>query len=163
MKTLFVIRHAKSSWDHMGLADHDRPLNDRGIRDAPKMAEWLLDQGEQIESIITSTAVRAKKTAIAFQVSQGIPPAMFLKTERLFHADEQEIEEVVMGCGLDAQSLAIFGHNPGMTYFLNLIQPGVTDNLPTCGLAKISCDCDSWVDFDVHKARIEYLKVPRDI
>jgi phosphohistidine phosphatase len=146
MKTLLILRHAKSSWKDEEVGDHDRPLNKRGKRDAPRMGERLKEADLQPELIISSTAKRARKTAskVAHQCGyQGVielhgtlylaPPGAYL--EALRHVDDA-IHRVM-----------IVGHNPGLEQLLAMLT-GQQVLLPTATLAHVELAVDHWSDLD---------------
>src|SRR5690606_16808146 len=121
MKTLYVIRHAKSSWENPLLADIDRPLNDRGKRDAPRMGKRLQERAVVPNLMLSSPAKRALSTCkrIAEILGYGVDK---IKTERkLYHADEDDLLNIIKGLNDKCQVVMIFGHNPGLTDFVNLL------------------------------------------
>ena len=144
MKTLTLLRHAKSSWTDAGLIDHDRPLNQRGKRDLPVMGERIQQAGIRPSLILSSTAVRAWTTAkgIAHEISY---PTEFLQREqRLYHAGVRRIIDVLAEQDDAFNSIMLVGHNPGLTDFANELLPGLTHNIPTCGLVSVMLDSDDW-------------------
>ena len=144
MKTLTIFRHAKSSWNHPKLSDHDRPLNKRGERDAPIMGDRLTAAGIRPSLIISSTAVRALTTArlLAKQISY---PQEFLQKERdLYHAGVNRLFDVIARQDEGFNSIVVVGHNPGLTDFANVFLPGLTGNIPTAGFVAIEIDSDDW-------------------
>ena len=144
MKTLTILRHAKSSWDEPGLKDHDRPLNKRGERDAPIMGDRLKSAGVRPSLILSSTAVRAWSTAkiVAKQISY---PAEFLHREPgLYHAGVNKLFDVIAAQDEGFNSIMIVGHNPGLTDFANTFVPGLTNNIPTAGFVSVLIDSDDW-------------------
>ena len=119
MKTLYVIRHAKSSWDLPGLPDFDRPLNERGKRDAPRMGKRLKEKRIVPDLMLSSPAKRALSTCKRIAEALGYSPDK-IKTERsLYHADEDEILSVIKSVSDKHDVLMVFGHNPGLTDFTN--------------------------------------------
>lgn len=144
MKTLTIVRHAKSSWDKPGLSDRERPLNKRGERDAPLMGKRLQEAGIRPSLIISSPAVRAWATARI--VAQEIAyPLEFLQRENdLYLASLDRILDLVVTQDNGFNNLMIVGHNPGLTDFVNYLQPGLTSNLPTAGVVSVSIDQDDW-------------------
>ncbi len=139
MKTLTILRHAKSSWKEAGASDRERPLSRRGERDAPAMGSRILDAGIRPSLIMSSPAVRAWATAkiVARAISYRIPPPLYLAdTERLLDLLAQQDNAF--------NSIMIVGHNPGLTEFANRLLPGVTDNLPTGGLVALNLKTDDW-------------------
>ena len=144
MKTLTLLRHAKSSWKDASLIDHDRPLNKRGKRDVPVMGERIQQAGIRPSLIVSSTAVRAWTTAkgIAKEISY---PAEFLQREqRLYHAGVRRIIDVLAQQDIGFNSIMIVGHNPGLTDFANYLVPDVTSNIPTCGIVSVTIDSEDW-------------------
>jgi phosphohistidine phosphatase len=144
MKTLTILRHAKSSWKDSSLSDHDRPLNKRGERDAPIMASRIHQAGLRPSLILSSPAARAWKTAkiVAHEISY---PIEFLqRDERLYHAGVNRIIDVLSEQDAAFNSIMIVGHNPGFTDFANYLVPGLTHNIPTCGVVSLTIDTDDW-------------------
>jgi phosphohistidine phosphatase len=144
MKTLTILRHAKSSWSQPALPDHDRPLNERGERDAPDMAERIREAGIRPSLILSSSAARAWATARA--VAQQIAyPVEFLQREKaLYHAGVSTIIDVLRQQDAGFNSILLVGHNPGFTDFGNFLVPDLTDNIPTCGLVSVTLDSEDW-------------------
>lgn len=143
-KTLTIVRHAKSSWKDANLSDRERPLNQRGRRDAPVMGRRIDEAGIRPSLIITSPAVRAFETAkiVALQINY---PYEFLQREReLYLASLDTLIEIVSAQDETFNNLMLFGHNPGLTDFVNYLVPNLTDNLPTAGVVSVSFDADSW-------------------
>lgn len=163
MKTLILIRHAKSSWKNRGLPDRDRPLNKRGKRDAPVMGERLAERGVEVDGVISSPAARAVATAEAIALEIDFPWDEVVLDERLYHADEFEMLEVIQEIDDDLDCVMCFGHNPGLTDLANYLSPSYIDNLPTCGVVELTFDVETWalvgdvepvdVDFDYPKKR----------
>src|SRR5580765_1488798 len=137
MKTLLLIRHAKSSWDTPSQKDFDRPLNDRGHHDAPAMAERLLDKGIKIDAFISSTANRALTTARYFARKYNVSVHDIIKASELYDAPFDVFYDVIGKLGDGFDSVAIFAHNPGITTFANDLTKTQIDNMPTCGIFAI--------------------------
>lgn len=154
MKTIYFVRHAKSSWDDITLDDHDRPLNSRGKRDAPMMAQRLADLGVTADGLVSSTARRAKDTSEAFRRALDISAANCQYDQSLYHAWPAGIEKRVQKVSDDWDTVLFFGHNPGYTDLAN--QPkhqSFIGNVPTCGIVMVEADVDSWTNFTLAKAR----------
>lgn len=144
MKTLTLVRHAKSSWKDTRLSDRERPLNKRGKRDAPVMGKRMIEHGIRPSLIISSPARRAWSTAkiIAAQISY---PIEFLQREDgLYLASLDEILDIILAQDNRFNNLMVVGHNPGMTDFANFLSPGLTNNLPTAGVVSVQIDQDDW-------------------
>ncbi len=144
MKKLFVVRHAKSSWDFPELDDHDRPLNNRGLKNAPEMGRRLATKNVKIGLMVTSPAKRAADTAgfIADQLSY--PKSRIVKEPLFYHAGIHDLMAKVQTTQNGVTSLMIFGHNPGLTDFVNYMTGADIYNIPTCGIAEIDFDVTSW-------------------
>jgi len=130
----------------MSLDDHDRPLNVRGKRDAPIMAQVLVKLGVHLDLCMTSPAKRAKATAKFFRLGLGIPRESMEVKRELYHASANQIRTVIRTRDAQVDTMAVFGHNPGMTDFVNEYTDGQVDNIPTCGIAQIEYDVDHWRD-----------------
>lgn len=145
MKQLLLIRHGKSDWDHPGLSDHDRVLNERGLRDAPRMAVALQKRGIVPDLIVTSTAMRAATTATIVADGLGYPAGRLVKVPELYLAPPRTILRVVQGLEESAGTALIFGHNPGMHEAVNLLceEAGLED-FPTLAIARIELAEDYW-------------------
>jgi len=161
MKSLTILRHAKSSWSHDNLVDHDRPLNARGKRDAPVMAARLARKGIRPSLILSSSAKRAWSTAkhVAKELSY---PAEFLQRERdLYHAGVSGLLEVLTKQDLGFNNILLVGHNPGLTDFANYLVPDLTDNIPTCGYVSVSIDIDDWNIKDANSVELITYDYPK--
>src|ERR1700760_4416089 len=119
MKTLLIIRHAKSSWDDASMSDFDRPLNDRGKRDAPAMAKRLIKAGIIIGRFVSSPAKRARQTAELFAHEFDVKEKKIRFVSELYHAAPPIFESVVDSLDDEDDIVAIFSHNPGITAFVN--------------------------------------------
>ena len=144
MKTLVIVRHAKSSWEDPYLSDHQRPLAKRGLRDAPIMGARLAELGPPVDRVISSSAVRALSTAELVTQEMGLPWDEIQIEDSLYHATEEEMIDLINEQEDYLDGLMLFGHNPGMTYLVNDLSDLDLDNLPTCGVAVLQFDIDSW-------------------
>ena len=161
MKTLLLIRHAKSSWDTPSQKDFDRPLNDRGHHDAPAMAERLLDKGIEIDAFISSTANRALSTAKYFAKVYNVPMHDIIKVPELYEAPFDVFFDVISKVSDDYNSIAIFGHNPGITAFANVLTKTRVDNMPTCGIFAVEADIEKWKQFEKTKRTFLFVDYPK--
>lgn len=144
MKTLFLVRHAKSSWKDLTIDDHERPLNKRGKENAPMMGERLKKRQKMPDLIFSSTALRAKATAncICEKINFPIIKITFLRD--LYHASPNRLFDYISQTPDQADSIMLFGHNPGLTE-LAVNQWNIPiSNLPTCGILQIQFESDSW-------------------
>lgn len=142
MKTLLILRHAKSSWDHPGLRDHDRPLNPRGRRDAPRMGRFLAERDLVPDRIVSSTAVRARTTAELAAAEFG-EDVEIETTFDLYGAPPDGYIEVAEAMGGAAERLMVVGHNPGITTLVWHLT-GTGEYMPTAALAAVELDIDDW-------------------
>lgn len=145
-KTLFLVRHAKSSRDDPRLTDRDRPLNTRGVRDAPEMARRLAQRAEQPEVIVTSPALRASATARFIAQGLAVDGARLVVMELLYDADADALLQVIRALDDRFSRVMLVGHNPGMTDAVNLLTGASIDNVPTCGVATVRFAARSWVE-----------------
>ena len=144
MKTLTIVRHAKSSWKNPGLGDRERPLNKRGERDAPVMGARIADAGIRPSLIISSPATRAWTTARIIAQQIGYPLEFLQREAGLYLAGVGEILDVLEVQDVGFNSIMVVGHNPGLTDFANYLSPGLTSNLPTAGVVTVSIDQEDW-------------------
>ena len=160
-RKLFIIRHGKSSWDHEGLDDIDRPLAERGIRNAGEMAERLKALGLVPELLLSSPASRALNTALIMSKIWKLGPESLQIHEPLYMADSREIAQVIGGVPPEIRKLAIFGHNPSFTMFANHFLPGRLDNLPTAGVVVLTLESDRWDGIDRRDVKESYVDYPK--
>ncbi|MBK5269369.1 MAG: histidine phosphatase family protein, partial [Bacteroidia bacterium] len=136
-KRVLLIRHAKSDWDDPSLRDFDRPLNSRGKRDAPVMANRLREKKIKIDAFISSPAKRAKRTASVFAKEFKVKKKEIVFLDKLYGAEPDIFGEVIKNMDDAFDSIAIFAHNPGLTDFANRLTDVRIDNIPTCGVFAI--------------------------
>ncbi len=161
MKTLLIVRHAKSSWDNLGLSDFERPLNDRGLKDAPKMAQRLLDKKIKIDGFVSSPAKRAKKTAKLFmKVYEGQKKKLIL-VPSLYEASLKDFYNAIETADNSNDNVALFSHNPGITDFVNNLTEYKVDNMPTCAVFAISINIKEWVDFKDSPKEFLFFDFPK--
>jgi phosphohistidine phosphatase len=162
LKTLILVRHAKSSWDDPTLPDFDRPLNDRGKKDAPKMAKRLADKKINIDAFISSPAKRAKKTAELFIKEFDRDENEIILFPSLYHADVNDFYEAISVVDDKFKSIAVFSHNPGITSFANkLVEKAQLDNMPTSSVFAVKADIKNWSDFKDAKKEFWFFDYPK--
>ena len=143
MKTLVLVRHAKSSWDDPTLADHDRPLNDRGRHDAPMMGRRLHERGFVADVILTSTATRAQATAEAIASELGYDLNEIVTMPSLYRASPATMLATVAALD-DAQGSAMLvAHDPGMSELATHLSADI-ERMPTCAVAEFTFDVATW-------------------
>lgn len=145
MKTLLVVRHAKSSWDDPALDDHERPLSKRGQRDAPRMGELVRQYGLTPDVVISSDALRARLTAEAVAEAARYPGEILLDPH-LYMAGPADILSLLPKVQENAKTVMIVGHNPGLEQLVEQLT-GKRQDLPTAALAQIGLPIDQWRDF----------------
>jgi len=161
MKILTLLRHAKSSWDDSGLTDRERPLNGRGKRDAPEMGRRIAAHGIRPSLIITSPAVRARKTAKIVAREIGYPVEFLQRESSLYLASLDDLLDAVVAQDNSFNSLMVVGHNPGLTEFANFLLPGITNNLPTSGVVSVQLDTEDWSLYGQPKAKLLAYDYPK--
>lgn len=144
MKTLYIVRHAKSSWKNPQLKDFDRPLNSRGGKDAPEMGHRLALQRISADLLIASPAKRAYTTATMIAKHLKFPVNEIVKDETIYHANKKELLHTIHHQKNHLNSLMIFGHNPGLTDFANYLSGEDIENIPTCGIVGIRFTLEDW-------------------
>ena len=161
MKHLLLVRHAKSSWDNFSVKDFDRPLNERGKKDAPLMAKRLLKKDIMIDAFISSPAKRARKTAEAFVKEYKGDKEHLILLDELYLASPSAFEEVIKNINDRYHSIAIFSHNEGITQFANSLTDTKTDNIPTSGIFAVKVKSKHWSDFAKAKKDFWFFDYPR--
>lgn len=144
MRNLVFIRHAKSSWENLNLADFDRPLNDRGKASIPIMGKSIASQNFKPKSILSSSAVRAKATAFGICKELGISTSEIQLLDELYHADVTTWIKIIERLPEDCPTVFMFGHNPGITEIVEYLSSSSIGNMPTCGCAHITFNVKSW-------------------
>ncbi len=162
MKSIYVVRHAKSSWGDFTLPDFDRPLNERGKKDAPDMARRLLKKGIKFDAFVSSPAKRAQKTAAIFCEEYAVKKDAIILIDQLYHAAASTIYDVIAGLDDDYKTVALFSHNPGITDFVNNLVPDVRiDNMPTCGIFAVQAPVKSWSEFAAAEKKFISFDYPK--
>lgn len=165
MKRLILVRHAKSSWSDADLADFDRPLNERGKKDAPRMGKRLKERSTHPDIMLTSPAVRALHTCQVIAEVLDFPLAK-IKTDRdLYHASDDQLLRVISRLPETSdkeQIVMLFGHNPGLTEFAERLLNETFDNIPTCGVVSAVLQVEKWKDVFWGCGKKEYFDFPKN-
>ena len=156
MKTILLIRHAKSSWKFPDLKDIDRPLNKRGNRDCVLMSAVLADMQVHFDKIISSPAERAMSTAKAFASEDKI-----FTDQRLYLESISRLLTIIHEQDDAIQCVALVSHNPGITDFANFLAKADIENIPTSGIVGIQYDCNSWKEIEKGKGKMLFFEVPK--
>ena len=162
MKTLIVIRHAKSSWANIGERDFDRTLNERGKKDAPLMAEKLVKTNIKVDAFVSSSAKRARKTASAFAEAYGKTKHEIILSDDLYNAPAITFYETIETLDDKYESVAVFAHNPGITDFVNTLCKTNIDEMPTCAMFAVQVPITSWKNFKETEKEFLFFKFPKE-
>jgi len=162
MKTLTLLRHAKSSWKERALTDRERPLNKRGDKDAPIMGKRLAEAGIRPSLIVCSPAVRAWTTAKYVASELGYPLEFLQRENSLYLASLDNLLDVVAAQDNGFNSLMVCGHNPGLTDFANFLSPGLTYNVPTAGVVCVNIDRDDWLLYERPATEVVLYDYPKN-
>lgn len=160
-KTLYIVRHAKSSWGYENVSDMDRPLKNKGIRSAYEMAERLLKNNHQPDLIMSSPANRAIHTALIFAGVLRYPVNEIRIREELYGTHEQEIYNFIKNANDALYSIMIFGHNPDFTNLANLFLTEPVDYISTAGMVIISFNTDSWMKIERSNVKQVEIDAPK--
>lgn len=160
MKTLYLARHAKSSWKHPELSDIERPLNKRGKRDAPIIGNLLKEKGVIPDILISSPAERARKTAVIISEKIGFPKSKILIDENIYDSSSHELINFIQGFDNKYDSVMMFGHNPGFTMLNNYLTESFIDNIPTCGVVGIRFK-SLWKNIDSDSGKAFFFIYPK--
>jgi phosphohistidine phosphatase len=172
LKTLTILRHAKSGWDVQVERDFDRPINKRGARGAEIIGQWLKRQKLPVDRIVASPAVRVTETLDIFQPAAGLDAIEPHWDRRIYLASAATLIDVIRDTGHDADNLLISGHNPGLEDLILMLVPEsdgdalrakVEEKLPTSALARLELDIGDWHDLDTGMARFTDFIRPRDL
>jgi phosphohistidine phosphatase len=161
MKKLFLVRHAKSSWEEPGVSDIDRPLIPKGIRKTGLVIEYLKKQGVEIDLMVSSPAVRAHETAKIMAVGLDYPVNKIRIERKIYDGYYDRIIDIIYGTPNEVVNLMIFGHNPTMTNLANLfLHPGI-DNMPTSCVVCISFNTEKWEEIPNSESNCEFVAFPK--
>lgn len=164
MKTLYLLRHAKSSWDNLELTDHQRPLNNRGERDIPRMADWMANKLESPQFVISSDAVRTQLTLAPVQKAWAIKNSQIIFTAKAYHAGPTALLNLIKEADKNYGRLLLVGHNPGLTDLANnLLKSFLTDNIPTSGFVALTFKTDSWATITNNSAELLAYQYPKNL
>ncbi|MBW7933596.1 MAG: histidine phosphatase family protein [Gemmatimonadaceae bacterium] len=161
-RTLWLVRHAKSSWKHVDLADRDRPLNKRGTRDAAAMARRLAQRSLRPQRIITSPALRARRTAEAMAAAFGLEPEALVVDERIYDATVEGLLGVVRTLPPAQERAMLVGHQPGMGELVEALAGTAIAKFPTCAVAELALDGVAWPEASEGCAALVGVEAPKD-
>jgi len=169
VRTLYILRHAKSDWGDSSLPDFDRPLNSRGWKAAKAMGQELRERDLAPDLVLVSPAARTKETLARAEEGFG-EPFTVTETRSIYLAETETLIDLVRGAPAEARRLMIVGHNPGMHEVVLALTEGprelrdeVASKFPTAALAEISFDVDDWTDITLGSGRLRSFVKPRDL
>lgn len=160
MKTLYLVRHAKSSWKH-DVIDHKRPLKGRGKRDGVLVSQYVSDKLPAPQQIVSSDAARASTTARYFKDAFGVADADYREEHALYDFSGTQVLQIIKGLEDHLDRVMIVGHNHAFTSIANMLGNVYIENVPTCGFVQLEFDETSWKD--VHQGKTVFTVFPRDL
>ena len=160
-RNLLLVRHAKSSWDNADLQDFDRPLNKRGLKNAPEMGKRLLNKNLKINLIYSSPALRAITTAELIAKEINYESKKIIPKQKIYDADLTALIDVVMDIDESCQCAMLVGHNPGFTYLCNYLCNAEIDNMPTCSMAYIEFPVEIWKEIAKYSGKLVDYDYPK--
>ncbi len=155
MKTILLVRHAKSAWNEPSLSDFERKLTEKGKYDAKIMANRLLEKGIKIDMFLSSSAKRAKKTAKIFMKEFGADISKLILLASLYEASVKDFYDAIENIDDKEETVALFSHNPGITDFANSMDCTPVYDMPTCSVYAVKANAKLWKDF--REAEKEFL------
>ena len=162
MKTIFLLRHAKSDWNADYERDHDRPLNPRGRRAAAQMGSYLANLGELPDRVLSSSAVRARET-IDLAVEAGSWGCPVDTTRELYDTSPDQVLELLRQQSDDFASLLLVGHQPTWSLLVDGLVGGAAVKMPTAALARIDVPVDRWSEVDYGAGKLTWYVTPKGL
>ena len=163
MKILYVVRHAKSSWEDPGMLDHERPLNERGQKDASRMGKEMVKHQVVPQRILSSSALRARTTAEIFASELSYDLADIVVTDEIYGAEASELLEMIRGFDGELDKVMLVGHNPTVTDLANGLAQCNIHNVPTCGVLVIGFQVEQWLDVEDGKGNLFAFTYPKKL
>ncbi|HET6242946.1 MAG: histidine phosphatase family protein [Bacteroidetes bacterium] len=163
MKKLFLVRHAKSSWEDFSINDKDRPLKASGVQDAYLMSAFLQSINVSPELIITSPAARTLSTAIIFSQGLLVPLENIKMFSNLYESSPQKILDVILMTDNALSSLMVFGHDPSLTALYTILTGINIEKIPTSAVASISLNINHWKDLAQGTGILEFFHKPKEV
>ena len=161
MKTLYLVRHAKSSWKYPKLDDFERPLNKRGRRNAPFMGAILKELKVAPDLILSSPANRAATTARIIADTIGYPLEKIQYNETIYGSSEYDLIDVIQQVNNDVNQAMLVSHNPALTELANTIGDTAISNIPTCGVCCVNLNISSWIKFGNQQGKLKFFEFPK--
>jgi len=161
MKTLYLVRHAKSSWKYPNLDDFERPLNNRGRKNAPFMGKVLKKLKVAPDLVISSPANRASTTARMIAAAINYPLGNIRYSEAIYEFSEKALIHVVKQINDAVNKAMVVGHNPALNGLANYIGDQPIGNIPTCGAICVELDISSWAKLNAHCGKLKFFEFPK--
>ncbi len=161
MKTLYIVRHAKSSWDHPELADHERPILTKGENRTKLISDYLVEKNHTVDLIISSHAIRARQTASIIADALNYPEKNIQISPNIYHGGIDNLSNQLYELPDTINSVMLFGHNPTFTSFANYFLHKKIDWLPTSAIVCIEFDTDRWENFINAQKKVKFVITPR--
>ena len=162
MKTLTIVRHAKSDWGNDNLDDMHRPLSESGYMDAHAMAKLLIKKINAPDCWLCSPAIRAYSTAIIFADAFKYDAEKLILKKKIYEANIKSLKLVINQIPDNFSNTILFGHNPGLTNFFNEISDSYADNIPTCGVLHLIANVNKWKDIFTKKMETDFTIYPKE-
>ncbi|MBU0559314.1 MAG: histidine phosphatase family protein [Bacteroidetes bacterium] len=162
MKTLYLLRHAKSSWKYIDLPDEERPLSIRGKSDAPLMGKVLANMNVQVDIIIASPAQRAKQTALEISKKLGFNKSKIVIEDLIYESGTADLLTVLKSISDKNDFALMVGHNPGFTLLHNYLCNFHIDNIPTCGITAIKLKISKWAELKAKCGKLLFYDYPKN-
>jgi len=162
MKRLTLVRHAKSSWQDQASSDHDRTLNDRGLRDAPVMANRFAKHGSLPDTIFCSSAMRTRETCGIFLNAWNLQTDIVEYDEALYLATTGTIQSAIEAASSDTNHLMIIGHNPGLEQLSSLLHSDAPSTLPTCAMVQFELHQDDYSFNSADAIKLAWYDFPKN-
>jgi phosphohistidine phosphatase len=161
MKTLYITRHAKSSWKHLELKDIERPLKRKGKQDAELIAERLRKDHIHPEYFLSSPAVRAHETAKIFSKILDYPKNKIEINSSIYGATNEELHTLILGIDNQFNSVILFGHDPALCNFVTFLTKQRYEKIPTSGVVAIEFQADNWNQIQPHSGKVQFFIYPK--
>lgn len=163
MKTLYLVRHGKSSWEDIALQDYERPLLEKGKRRTYKVADNLISREVTPDLILSSHAKRAYTTAGIIARKLGYPKENIAIDDLLYFSGQQAMESIIFGLDDQLEKVMLVGHNPDMTNFANIFLENKTDYLPTSAVVCVQFETTNWKEIFSAKREVLFIISPKTL
>lgn len=160
MKTVYIVRHAKSSWDYPQLEDHERPIIPKGLKRTKRIIEYLRENNVKVDVLCASHAVRSLETARMLAPVVGVAVGDVVIEPQIYHGGTNALSHLIYSLPDDLNSVMIVGHNPAVTDFANEYTDEYIDWLTTSAMVALRFDCEEWHNIDQAKVITDFIITP---